>query len=79
MANTNTQLIICQLLSKIIMSEFVRILINVRIQTKNEGPKSSLSPYLQAWYTLKEKNQFCLTWLVLSKSVLVPGDHCLLP
>lgn len=48
MANTNTQLIICQLLSKIIMSEFVRILINVRIQTKNEGPKSSLSPYLQA-------------------------------
>lgn len=48
MPSTNIQLIICQLLNKIIMSDFVSSLMKVQIQTKNEGSKSSLFPYLQA-------------------------------
>lgn len=75
MVNTNMQLIICQLLNQVSMSDFVRILMKFQIQTKNEGPKFSLIPYLPAWYIVNERSPFCLAWLVLSDSVLVPGDH----
>lgn len=78
MASTNIQLIICQLLNTIIMSDFVRFLKKFQIQTKIEGPKTSLFPSLQARYIVNERNQFHLPWFVLSESVLVlaPGDRC---
>lgn len=64
----------CQPLDKIIVSDFVTLLMKVQIKTKNAGP--GLGDFLICKPDTRERNEFCLTGFVLTESVLVPRGHC---